>query len=178
MKLHLGCGKRFIDGYVHVDAMWHPHVDIVHQIDRIPAIPSDSVEVIYACHVLEHFHRQDTVRVLEEWRRILKPKGILRVAVPDFEELCKLYLEHQKLRYVLGPLYGRQDYIYNIHYTAFDFQTLKDAIIDAGFRPDSVSRYDWRKTDHANVDDYSQSYFPHMDKENGRLLSLNVEAQK
>ena len=28
------------------------------------------------------------------------------------------------------------------------------------------------------IDDYSQSYYPHMDKEDGKLMSLNVEAVK
>jgi hypothetical protein len=35
--------------------------------------------------------------------------------------------------------------------------------------------YDWRLTDHANIDDHSQAYIPHMDKNNGTLISLNVE---
>ena len=34
MKLHLGCGKRYIPGYVHVDAVDYPHVDQVSSIDN------------------------------------------------------------------------------------------------------------------------------------------------
>ena len=41
-----------------------------------------------------------------------------------------------------------------------------------------VARYDWRDTEHAEIDDYSQAYVPHMDKENGTLVSLNVQAYK
>jgi len=41
-----------------------------------------------------------------------------------------------------------------------------------------VRRYDWRQTLHKDHDDHSQAYIPHMDKENGRLISLNVEAEK
>ena len=47
---------------------------------------------------------------------------------------------------------------------------------DIGFK--KVSRYDWRDTEHAYVDDFSQAYYPHMDKENGIQHSLNVEAIK
>jgi hypothetical protein len=46
----------------------------------------------------------------------------------------------------------------------------------AGFT--DVRRYDWRETEHAHIDDYSQAYIPHMDKENGILISLNVECAK
>ena len=31
---------------------------------------------------------------------------------------------------------------------------------------------------HIDYDDYSQAYYPHMDKDNGILISLNVEAIK
>jgi hypothetical protein len=41
-----------------------------------------------------------------------------------------------------------------------------------------IERYDWRETEHVDIDDYSQAYIPHMDKENGALVSLNVEALK
>ncbi|HAI38830.1 MAG TPA: methyltransferase, partial [Maribacter sp.] len=39
-------------------------------------------------------------------------------------------------------------------------------------------KYDWRQTEHAKFDDHSQAYIPHMDKENGTLISLNIEAVK
>jgi len=37
---------------------------------------------------------------------------------------------------------------------------------------------DWRDTDHVNYDDFSQAHLPHMDKVNGLLMSLNLEAVK
>jgi hypothetical protein len=45
-----------------------------------------------------------------------------------------------------------------------------------GFK--NVHRYDWRQTIHKDYDDFSQAYIPHMDKEHGILISLNVEAEK
>ena len=62
------------------------------------------------------------------------------------------------------------------HKTAYDFSSLRDLLLECGFS--SVTLYDWRGTDHAEFDDHSQAYLPHMDKENGILLSLNVEAVK
>jgi hypothetical protein len=49
-------------------------------------------------------------------------------------------------------------------------------LLQAGFS--EVRRWDWRNTEHSEVDDYSQAHLPHMDKENGRLMSLNLEAIK
>ncbi len=176
MKLHLGCGKRYIPGFVHIDAVEYPHVDHVATIDNLSFIPDNSVDLIYNCHVLEHFKRRDVGRVLQEWQRALKPGGILRISVPDFAKLCEVYLREGDIDRVIGALFGRQDYLYNIHYNVFDFSSLKRELEKVGLA--NVRHYDWRATEHANVDDYSQAYIPHMDKENGLLISLNVESTK
>lgn len=176
MKLHLGCGNRYIEGYVHIDAVEFDHIDHIGQIDQLPYIATDSVDLIYACHVLEHFKRNDFERVLIEWNRVLKPKGILRLAVPDFEMVTYLYNKNKNLNEVIGLVLGKQDYLYNIHYNIFDFNSLKSSLLKVGFV--NVDRYDWRDTEHSHVDDYSQAYIPHMDKENGILVSLNVECEK
>jgi len=176
MKLHLGCGKRHIPGFVHIDVLPYDHIDHVSSIDRLSFIEDNSVELIYNCHVLEHFKRRDVKNVLDEWYRVLKPGGILRTAVPDFTSLAELYLANRNINQVIGPIFGRQDYLYNIHYNLFDFESLKTALENSGFK--TVYRYDWRQTEHADIDDFSQSYIPHMDKDNGKLLSLNVEAVK
>ena len=54
--------------------------------------------------------------------------------------------------------------------------TLCELLQEAGFK--NPHRYDWKDTDFAEYDDYSQAYLPHMDKENGILMSLNLEAVK
>ncbi len=174
--LHLGCGKRYIPEFIHVDARSFPHVDYVTSADKLGMFKDNSADLIYACHLLEHFKRNQVEGVLSEWRRVLKPEGILRLAVPDFESLVKVYGKYKDLALVMGPVHGRQDYPDNIHYISFDFAYLKKLLTKAGFK--KIRRYDWRKTIHKDYDDYSQAYIPHMDKERGILISLNVEAVK
>ena len=58
----------------------------------------------------------------------------------------------------------------------YDFDSLARLLITVGF--ENPRRYDWRQTEHKDYDDYSQAYYPHMDKEHGLLISLNVEATK
>ena len=58
-----------------------------------------------------------------------------------------------------------------------DYVSLTDILIESvGMR--DVREYDWRDTEHSQFDDHSQSYLPHMDKENGISMSLNVECRK
>ena len=176
MKLHLGCGKRFIPGFYHIDALPYPHVDKVGSVDDLHGINSESVNLIYACHVLEHFPRNSANRVIKEWHRVLKKDSILRIAVPDFEAICSVYLSNHNIEEIIGPVCGKQDHDHNFHYVIYDFDSLSSLLKTCGFR--EVNRYDWRKTEHSDIDDFSQAYIPHMDKKSGTLISLNVEAIK
>jgi len=175
-KLHIGCGNRYIPGFVHIDVRKLPHVDYVTSADKLAMFGDNSVDLIYCCHILEHFPRQQTEQVLKEWYRVLRVGGILRLAVPDFEKLVEVYLKTKDMKLVLGSLVGRQDYPENTHYMVFDFTSLSEILQRVGFK--NIHRYDWRQTIHKDYDDYSQSYIPHMDKEHGILISLNVEATK
>lgn len=102
--------------------------------------------------------------------------GVLRIAVPDFEAVAQEYGKEHDLERLMGLLYGGQDYEYNYHYTAFDFGSLKKRLEDNGFV--GVKRYDWREFLPDGFDDYSRSYIPHMDFDNGKLMSLNIVAVK
>ena len=175
MKLHLGCGERdFGTDWIHIDQAEYDH--IVHKSVTELLFADESCDLIYASHLFEYFSRDEGAQVIKEWRRCLKPGGVLRLAVPDFEVMCNLYKNGYSLDMFLGPLYGKMGSPSFYHKTVYDFFSLKSFLKSSGFR--SVSRYDWRETEHADFDDHSQAYIPHMDKEHGILLSLNVEAVK
>ena len=177
ISLHLGCGKRYIPSFsYHIDARQLSHVDYVTSADDLHMFDDNSVDLVYSCHLLEHFRRNRVENVLKEWYRVLKVGGILRLAVPDFEKLVEVYLKTRDLKLILGSLVGRQDYSENTHYIVFDFSSLSEVLDKVGFK--EIHRYDWRKTIHKDCDDYSQAYIPHMDKEYGLLISLNVECEK
>lgn len=175
-KLHLGCGSRHIPGWFHVDLVPHSHVDLIASVDRLEMIDSDCADVIYASHVLEHFGRYQVFDVVSEWYRVLRPGGLLRVAVPDFAAAARFYGQNGDIRHVLGLIMGGQTAPHDYHYMVFDETNLGELLEDVGFH--EIRHYDWRKTEHAWLDDFSQAYLPHMDKVAGRLVSLNVEAVK
>ena len=175
----MGCGWRnFGKDWVHIDGGSYDHIDF-NSITDLSQFESESVDLIYASHVIEYFDRFEIENVLKEWHRILKKQGVLRLAVPDFKALSTLYLDGKiKLDAALGPLYGRMDMgpqkIY--HKTVYDFDSLKNVLEGLGFS--NVKKYEWRETCHASFDDHSQAYIPHMNKESGTLISLNVECTK
>lgn len=179
-KLNIGCWKRnFGPEWIHVDGSNLPHVDIVTtELNKLP-FADETFDVVYASHVIAYFDRVEIYSVLLEWRRILKPNGVLRIATPDFEVLSRLYQNGDIiLDNVLGPVYGRMEmgnkWIY--HKTVYDFLSLQELLKICGFN--NCTPYDWRQTEHAHIDDHSQAYWPHMAKVDGTLISLNVEATK
>lgn len=178
IKLNIGCGWRnFGKDWVHIDGGDYNHLDYK-DIENLP-FDDKSVDVIYASHVLSYFDREEAFLLLKEWNRVLKIGGILRIAVPDFKSMSALYNKGEiTLDRIIGPLYGKMKMsdstIY--HKSVYDFESLTYILNKSGFT-DCVE-YNWRYTDHSMFDDHSQAYIPHMDKENGTLISLNVESIK
>ena len=176
IKLNLGCGEKTIEGYINIDSRALPKVDLVSDITDLSFFDNESVSVIYASHVLEHFGRHEYMEVLQRWYELLKPGGILRIAVPDLEKVFEHYIKNQDAVILRGFLYGGQTYKNNYHYCGWDYEALASDLKQVGFQ--EIVRYDWRKTEHSEVDDFSQCYLPHMEKETGTLMSLNIEAKK
>jgi predicted SAM-dependent methyltransferase len=159
-----------------MDARALPGVDVVTEVFTLPAIKQNSVKTIYASHILEHVPRPCIMTVLARWYTVLKPKGLIRISVPDWDAIVQQYMYAADLTELLGLLYGRQDYPGNEHKCVWNYTRLCKDLMDIGFV--NPRRYDWRDTEHAKYDDCSQAYIPHMEKECGRLMSLNVEATK
>ena len=179
IKLNLGCGWRnFGEDWIHIDGGDYNHLD--HSNITKLEFKNNSVDLTYASHVLEYFDRDEVIPILQEWYRVLKPDGILRLAVPNFRAMVELYLsEEYPIENFLGPLYGKmemgRDMIY--HKTTYDWNSLFNLLKKIEFS--EIRKYNWEDYRvHVKNDDHSQAYIPHMDKENGKLISLNIEAIK
>jgi predicted SAM-dependent methyltransferase len=180
LKLHLGCGKRFLKGYVHVDIEPFEHVDFVATIDNLDFIEDETVTEIYSSHSFEYFDRSQAKTVLEEWSRVLVPGGVVYLTVPDFAALVSIYSTTGDLNAIVGPLFGRWDNSGNIlyHKTTWDFATLQAALDMAGFvQIGKFSPIVYLEKVDFQYDDYSLAFFPHMDRE-GIQVSLAISAIK
>ncbi len=90
LRLHIG-GKHPHPDWKILDVEPRPEVDYVMNAADLSAFADESVDVIYSSHVLEHFHHtlnNELLRVLIEWRRVLKPGAKLLLSVPDLRILC------------------------------------------------------------------------------------------
>ena len=175
-KLHVGCGKRYMEGWENIDIDNKERVDKIEDVKHLSSIEDDSYDIIYGSHILEHFGRYEYKDVLKTWFKKLRPGGILRLAVPDLDKIIEHYNKTHDLSLITGLLVGGQRNKYDYHGMIFTKENLTKSLLDVGFY--KVKEWDWRKTSHREIDDYSQAYLPHMDKKNGTLMSLNLEAIK
>ena len=95
MRLHLGCGNQYMDGYINVDSDDTERVDVIADVRSLPFI-DNSIEGIEAYHLLEHIPRQQVQQTLVEWLRVLNPGGKLVLELPNFDQNCRDFLKAVK----------------------------------------------------------------------------------
>lgn len=91
--LNLGCGASYHPSWVNVDFVSTGPGVVAHNLLSGIPFPDQTFDAVYHSHVLEHFSQKDAPGFISECRRVLKPGGILRVAVPDLEGIARCYLK-------------------------------------------------------------------------------------
>jgi len=131
--LNLGCRTTRIPGFLNVDLFEGDGVDIRTDVSDLSMFEDCSIPEIYSSHILEHFSHTKTRDVLKEWFRVLKPKGQIHIAVPDFQRAIEVYLKIGLCPWVTNFLYGDQGYPLAYHYAPFTFASLAKQLYNAGF---------------------------------------------
>lgn len=171
MKLQIGCLGERIEGFNGVDIVQHGGVEYVRDAKDLSCFKDGEIEEIYASHILEHFHKPETLKVLEEWHRVLQKGGTLHLSVPDFEAVVDMYI---KSGWILSTwldhlMHGDQADPQSFHYTCFTYPTLSGMLSKVGFsRIQRVEQLPY------NLDDASKI----TDNRFNRAISVNIKAVK
>jgi predicted SAM-dependent methyltransferase len=174
--LHIGCGPIQSPEFINVDAAPFAHVHIVSDdIGHLSDFATGTVDLVYMCHILEHFKKPVLKQVLIEMHRILKAGGILRLSVPDFDRLLEVYAEADRDADAISlQLMGGQDSPYNIHYSIFTQRSMSALLRQAGFV--EVQPWDPQNCEHHDFKDKACKV---MKVNDARIaISLNLEAVK
>ena len=177
LLVHIGCGNVYHPDFVNVDARNFPHVHhVTDNLFKLDMFGNAQADLIYMCHLFEHVKREERENVLREMQRVLKPGGVLRISVPDFDKLLAIYNDNgQDMRTIEDPLMGAQTYDYNYHYSAFNKALLSDLLLSAGFS--TVREWDPATAKHyAPIEDWAKK--PVLIGETLYPISLNLEGVK
>lgn len=97
MNVNLACGSVYVNDGTWLNFDYVSNSSKVKRANLLAQLPlNDSeVDLVYSSHFLEHIPRDQVVPFLSECFRILKPGGLLRIVVPDLENLCRTYLHYR-----------------------------------------------------------------------------------
>jgi ubiquinone/menaquinone biosynthesis C-methylase UbiE len=155
--LHVGCGSKktkalhwsFKDWHeitVDVDERCQP--DIVASITSMPQVETESVDAVFAAHVLEHVAFHEIPLALSEFQRVLRHDGDLLLQLPDLQQACAAVAEGRPEQYLYqspgGPIapldiiFGHRWSVAHIgpamaHRSGFTQRSLQDALYRADF---------------------------------------------
>ncbi len=193
LKLHIGCGKGLLDGWVNIDV--YPAPLAMNVLWGLP-FGDGSARCVFVSHLLEHlFYPRDVQPFLKEVRRVLAPGGVLRMVVPDIEQCIEAYVNNDRsffasrretwawwpenptrLEDFLGYAGAGAEpaWLFESHKYGYDFETLSKVLIEAGFRSVVRSGYMTSTREELRVDHASAVANA---KYGDRHYSLFVEAQ-
>jgi predicted SAM-dependent methyltransferase len=139
IKLRIG-GQIAEPSWWIVDEDGGVHVDFVLGMENLYPFPDGSVSALYASHALERcdYGVTDGVeRTLREWRRVLKPDGVLYVSVPNLLALSSLYANAststEERVFLMGLMFGGQTDARDVHKVGLDEDILGVFLSSAGF---------------------------------------------
>ena len=179
--LNVGCGPNPTKNFINLDYLWVPGVDICWDITKGIPLESETMEGIYTEHCLEHISFLECQEAIKDFYRILKPKGIVRIIVPDGELYIDLYTRSKKGENVKFPYVSDEEkqngftpimpvnriFREHGHLFAYDAETLTMLLKNAGFTNIKKESYMQGRTDSLLIDTESR-----------KIESLYIEAEK
>jgi hypothetical protein len=154
-RLHLGCGERYLDGYVNIDYPPSEHTvqvtspaDELADITRLEYAP-ESVAEVRLHHVFEHFDRPTALRLLIDWREWLTEGGLLTIETPDFERSVRAFtrrIGRGDRGTILRHVFGSHEADWAVHWDGWYAERYKRTLGALGYGSLELERDKWRGT--------------------------------
>lgn len=156
MKLHLGCGQRYFEGYVNIDYPLTEHSVQKESIADVQAnlqelqYPNNTVDEIRLHHVFEHFSRPDSLAMLTIWNSWLKKDGILIIEVPNFSrsaiEFINPFRSSSRKSVALRHIFGSQEAHWAVHFEGYSKRLFREILPKFGYKIEKFEFNNWKGT--------------------------------
>ena len=141
-RLNWGCGQHPEPGWINSDLKDDPGIDISCDIRNGLPLEDDGLDYVVSIHALPMIPYPDLVTVLQELRRVLRPGGILRLALPDFDKAVRAYQAGDRSYFLVPdedePTLSGQMIVHLLWYgysvTLFTEEFARSLLLRAGFR--------------------------------------------
>lgn len=162
MKLHLGCGEVYLEGYVNIDFPPSEHtvqrrskVDQYADITELVYSP-ESIDEIRLHHVFEHFSRPVALRLLIDWYLWLREGGRLVIETPDFKRSANSFLADQAIEsgsmLQLRHIFGSHEAAWAIHQDGWYEEKFRYCLEGLGFGNLAFEFAEWKGTHNITVE--------------------------
>lgn len=175
-RLNWGCGNHTLPGWINSDNKVAPDINLSCDIRNGLPLESGSIDYIVSVHALPEVPYDGLVPVLTELRRVLKPGGVLRLALPDLLKGIRAYERGDRDYFLvpdedaksLGAKLVTQLIWYGYSRTPFTFDFIREMLEKAGYVDVVECRFRETKSSHAEI----------IDLDNREPETLFVEAVK
>lgn len=148
IKINYGCGRRVQNGFYNIDAQHNPKAprppELLHALEfdeegnLLEQTPLEDgfAEELYCFHLIEHFYRWQANSVINEFKRLLKPNGLLVLELPNIELACRNLLKGMDDQMSMWPLYGDWGHKdpYMMHKHGYTPKTITKLLEECGFK--------------------------------------------
>lgn len=144
IKLNLGSGAKPLAGFINVDlpSNWASTVpDVEADVSKPLPFADDYADEIHAYHLLEHFYVWQAPAILKDWKRVLKPGGLLVLELPCLDKIVSIFAHSlidgsaPDTRMTLWGLYGDPKYKNEAmcHHWCYSVAELSNGLQKLGF---------------------------------------------
>jgi predicted SAM-dependent methyltransferase len=176
VRLNWGCGEWTVSGWVNSDIKEGEGVELVADIREGLPVESDTFDYIVSIHSLPEIQFAEIVPTLAELRRVLKPGGVLRLALPDLDKGIEAYHRRDTDYFhvpdedakSLGAKFVTQMIWYGYSRCLFTHEFIEEQLLRAGFA----------RVDHCTFKQTASAHAEIVDLDNRERESLFVEGVK
>ena len=154
-KLHLGCGERYLEGYINIDFAQSEHTVMKSSADQYSNIldlryTDNSVDEVRLHHVFEHFPRPIACALFSSWFCWLKVGRILHIEVPDLQKtvlnMLKPFVSIKQHFVSERHIFGSHEASWAVHYEGYTPRGLRYMFKQYGFKIVKEKKNKWQRT--------------------------------